>query len=214
MKIAIIGSTGLIGSELLKALLKNPNISKVISISRRQIDIDEEKLEQIVITDLNAKSLNELTIEADVFFCSLGTTIKVAGSKERFKEVDYDLVCAFGDLAKKSSASSLIVISAMGAKKDSFVFYNKVKGEMEEYIKGLELKSTYILRPSLLIGSRSEKRTSEELGIKTFNVLEPIMPKKLSLLIGTKVSSVVTCVENLMEKSADGFHVVSASEIT
>jgi uncharacterized protein YbjT (DUF2867 family) len=99
----------------------------------------------------------------DVGLCCLGTTIKKAGTKELFFKVDHDYVVNFAKLCRSSGAKKFIVVSAMGADSNSSVFYNQVKGQMEKALEGLGFESLVILRPSLLLGDRSEVRRGESL---------------------------------------------------
>jgi uncharacterized protein YbjT (DUF2867 family) len=99
----------------------------------------------------------------DAAICCLGTTIKVAGSKERFRRVDHDYVLAFARAAKMAGARTFAVVTAMGSDPESAFFYNRVKGEVEEDLASLAFESLVIARPSLLIGERAEARLGERL---------------------------------------------------
>lgn len=184
MKIALMsGTSGLVGMQLLHQLLKNPEYSYIISIGRRKLALKHEKLVQLAgdmafidlwewQTHLTSEALggeyNFLrdAIEegkADIHaFCALGTTIKQAGSKEKFYLVDHDFVMAFAKLALKLGAKKLLYISALRADSSSSVYYNKVKGEVEEALKKFEFDYLGLFRPSLLLGSRNEFRWGEE----------------------------------------------------
>jgi len=209
MHIAIIGATGLVGSKLLKKLLENNEVKKITAITRKEIAGNPGKLNQILFNDMNVFNIEALEFNADIFFCGLGTTIKTAGGKEAFYRVDHDLVLAFAKLSKKSQAKALIVVSAMGARKDSKIFYNRVKGEMEEDIKELSLNSTYFLRPSLLIGDREEKRVGEEIAIAFYKVATKVLPSNISQKMGTKVSDIVDYVEREIFDPKSGLHIIS-----
>ncbi len=128
LKTAIIaGATGLVGKELLQNLLDNKNYEKVISIVRRKTSLNHPKLEQKII---DFDNLDEIASEliADEYFCCLGTTMKKAGSKEKFADVDYLYPVNLATIAQANNAKKYLLISAMGADKKSIIFYNKVKG--------------------------------------------------------------------------------------
>lgn len=183
-KIAIIsGTSGLIGMQLLHQLIKGDQYDYIISVARRKLALKHEKLVQIsgdlaglknwVIEDKLREediggiyfplvaAINERVVEIHSF-CSLGTTIKAAGSKEKFYQVDHDLVISFANWVKKLGATKLIYVSSLGADPMSNVFYSKVKGETEEDLKVFSFDYLGIIQPSILLGTRSEFRFGEE----------------------------------------------------
>ena len=185
MKIALIsGTSGLVGMQLLHQLLKNSEYSFIVSVGRRKLALKHEKFVQLVgdmsyidswdwQTRLTSQSLGgEYNFLRDAIeekkaeihaFCALGTTIKQAGSQEKFYAVDHDFVIAFTKLAKKLGAKKLLYVSALGADPTSSVYYNKVKGEVEVDLKAFQFDYLGLFRPSLLLGSRQEFRFGEEI---------------------------------------------------
>ena len=152
MKTAIIaGASGLIGKELLQKLVKSDQYNLIYVISRRLAGLDDKKIRELV---LEFENISQLTFEepVDDVFCTLGSTIKKAGSRENFKKVDYEYVVSLANLGKKSGATKFIVVSAMGANQKSTVFYNQIKGMTEETLKNIGFKELIILQPSLLLG--------------------------------------------------------------
>jgi uncharacterized protein YbjT (DUF2867 family) len=109
----IIGGTGLTGSFLVRQLLADSAITKVISISRRSSEISNVKLTDVLISDLAELPSIESRIRGELYFCCLGTTIKAAGSKENFEKIDHDAVVPFANIAKGHDAKSLTLVSAM-----------------------------------------------------------------------------------------------------
>ncbi len=158
--ILLAGATGLIGEHLLDRLLSEPTVERVLAPSRRPLAAHPH-LENPVgeLLDL----LPQLSGRIDSAFCCLGSTIKQAGSQEAFRAVDHDLVLAFARRARELGARHLLVISALGADANSSVFYNKVKGETEEALKAQGWPQLTLVRPSLLLGPRSEFRLGERL---------------------------------------------------
>ncbi|WP_434952831.1 nucleoside-diphosphate sugar epimerase [Shewanella sp. HL-SH4] len=173
---AIIGATGLVGKSLLELLLDSDKYQKVYVLGRSQPHITahhfgEEKLHYIAceLDELHELSLPE---PIDHGFCCLGTTIKQAGSQQAFIEVDKLGVLAFAKLLKRQSHPTLVlqVMSALDANPKSSVFYNRVKGEMEQELCQLHLPHVQIFQPSLLIGKRADSRTLEQIGQWLFNL--------------------------------------------
>lgn len=163
MKALIFGSTGLVGSCLLRELISSEKYTEIISFVRRKSDIVPPKVREIQ-SDL--KDLNPYSEEfkCDSVFIALGTTIKKAGSQEKFREVDYTFVMNIATQAKKMGSRSLFMVSSLGADPNSGVFYSRTKGETERDVGLLNLPSFYVFRPSLLLGKRAEFRLGEKIG--------------------------------------------------
>jgi uncharacterized protein YbjT (DUF2867 family) len=170
----IAGATGLVGSSLLQQLLAESYYSKIIVLLRKPINIKDSRLVQLIVDFNNLeKYANEL--KANDVFCTLGTTIKKAGSKEAFRKVDYEYPVKLASITHKNGAEKYIIVTAIGADANSLIFYNKVKGETEEKLKSLQLKHLYILQPSLLTGDRKEHRTGEKIAIMASNYFNHIL---------------------------------------
>lgn len=174
--ICMTGATGLVGNELLLLLGSIEHVSHVTALSRKPLGRFSAKIENVVL-DFDKLANYSSSLKAHTFICCLGTTIKVAGSQEAFRKVDYDYVMEFAKIAEKAKAQKFMVISAMGANANSSVFYNRVKGEMERDLRALAIPQIEIFRPSLLLGERKEHRTGEAIASK----LSPLMN---ALLIG------------------------------
>lgn len=161
----IIGSTGLVGTELIHALSYSKHYDKIYVITRRQVEFVDVKIEPVII-DFDKLESQKFPEGAD-YFCALGTTIKQAGSQEAFRKVDYDYVLSFAKVAKKCMANSLHMVSALGASATSTNFYSRTKGEIEKTIADLGIQKLRIYQPSLLIGKRDKlgqpKRLGEEI---------------------------------------------------
>jgi uncharacterized protein YbjT (DUF2867 family) len=177
----VAGSTGLIGGQLLELLLHDDRYSKVIAISRTPLPINNSRLVNIV-SDLKNISSHAEELKCDDVFCCLGTTIRIAKTKEAFREVDFDYPLALAKIAKGNGASQFLLVSALGANSQSGIFYNRVKGEVEEAISETGFISTHIFRPSLLTGPRTEHRSGEEAAktfYKIFGFLIPLQYKSI-----------------------------------
>lgn len=170
-KALIVGATGLVGSYCLKGLLEYPHYCEVIALIRKPLNFTHPKLKK-VITDFKNIDQQFPDVFADDIFCCLGTTIKKAGSKENFRKIDFELVCAIAKEMRRHGAEQFLVISAMGADKESRVFYNRIKGEVEEALQVLGYPCLRIIRPSLLLGTREEFRLGEKIGILLYPVLK------------------------------------------
>jgi uncharacterized protein YbjT (DUF2867 family) len=187
-KVALLaGTTGLIGSQLLDLLLQSSDYEKVIAISRKPLDKTHPKLSNLVC-ELNQLQNYVSELKADDVFCCLGTTMKNAKTKEAFRAVDYDAPLALAKIAKENGAKQYLIISALGANKDSSIFYNKVKGEVEEAIDQIGFESFHIFQPSLLTGPRKEQRTGEEAAQVFYKIFGFLIPKKFASIESIKVA--------------------------
>lgn len=174
--VLVAGASGLVGREILQGLLTDDSVAAVHSLGRRELPLQHPKLTQHIV---DFKALPALP-RVDEAFIALGTTIKVAGSQEAFRAVDFDAVVAVAKAAKAAGASRLGVVSAMGANARSSVFYNRVKGDMEDALSNLGFDALVFARPSLLIGDRAALgqpvRSGEETGEKIAGWLGPLIP--------------------------------------
>jgi uncharacterized protein YbjT (DUF2867 family) len=187
-KVALLaGTTGLIGSQLLDLLLQSNDYEKVIAISRRPLDKVHPKLTNLVC-ELNQLQNHVSELKADDVFCCLGTTMKNAKTKEAFRAVDFDAPLALAKIAKENGAKQYLIISALGANKDSSIFYNKVKGEVEEAIAQISFDGFHIFQPSLLTGPRKEQRTGEEAAQVFYKIFGFLIPKKFASIESIKVA--------------------------
>lgn len=175
----LIGATGLVGGHCLRNLLSSPVYDKVIAVSRRPLKLRHEKLQTIETSfDRLGEVLAE--IKADDAFCCLGTTIRQAGTKAEFHKVDYGYAYEFAHRMHANGTSHFLLVSALGAKAGSPVFYNRVKGMLENDICAMGFPCLTIFQPSFLIGERAEARKGEALGIRFTSLIAPFLRGPLS----------------------------------
>lgn len=199
MKTALIaGATGLVGSYLLKYLLEQALYDKVKILVRKPIDLQHPLLEQVVF-DYDSPDYNHLKV-TDVY-CCLGTTIRKAGSRQAFSKVDYDYPLQIAQAASQNGARNFAVVTAVGSDADSRIFYNRVKGELEEALSEISFFSLHIFRPSMLLGSRNEFRFGEEAGKLLFRVFGRFIPAKYK---GVHASQVAVCMARQLQAQKPG----------
>jgi len=209
----IIGSTGLTGSFLVRKLLADSEITKVVSVSRKSLNIANSKLTEVLISDLAELPSIESRIRGELYFCCLGTTMKAAGSKENFEKVDHTAVVAFAKIARAHDARSFTLVSAMGANTSSMFFYNRVKGRTEGDIKTLGLRSLIIFRPALLVGPRHEFRLAEKIAAKTLIPLSRLLPTRVRKSLITDVETLAARMLAEGKAATPGVHVIPAKDI-
>lgn len=187
----VAGATGLVGREILAALLADKRYTAVHCVGRRPLAISHPKLFDHVLDFQHLSNLPGIAHVDDVFI-ALGTTIKVAGSQAAFRAVDFAAVLALARAGKAAGASKLGVVSAMGASAASAVFYNRVKGEMEQALAQLGYRALVIARPSMLAGDRDAlaqaPRPAEKLGLLAMAWLKPLIPANYRSIAATQVA--------------------------
>ncbi|HEY8512029.1 MAG TPA: oxidoreductase [Cyclobacteriaceae bacterium] len=187
-KIALVaGATGLTGGQLVTTLLDDPRYSVVKAITRKPLTRVHPKLENAVIDFERIHSYTD-ELKADDVFCCLGTTMKAAGSKEAFERVDYYYPVALAERAKALGATQFLLMSSLGASKNSAFYYSRVKGMAEETIAGIGYHALHIMRPSLLVGPREEYRRGEAAAKWFFRTFGTFVPSKYKAIASIKVA--------------------------
>ena len=156
----ILGATGLTGGLLLQLLLNDQRYGSIKLFSRSSSGIVHPKLEEFLGDLISLETFKDDFI-ADEVFCCIGTTKSKTPDKELYKKIDYGIPKKAAGLCKENKIDTLIIISALGANSKSNIFYNRVKGEMEDAVLQLQIPKTHILQPSLIAGKREEKRIGE-----------------------------------------------------
>lgn len=187
MKTALIaGSTGLIGKQLLQLLLKSDRYGKVIALTRNDLPA-HPKLEIVKVEFAKLTEWSNALVADDVF-CCLGTTMAKAGSKDNFYQVDFFYPLLIAKTSQSRGAKQYLLVSALGASKESSIYYNRVKGEVEEAISQIPFKTIHIFRPSLLLGPRQEKRSGENAAKIFYQIFGFIIPRKYKAIQSSKVA--------------------------
>ncbi|MBD1432558.1 NAD(P)H-binding protein [Sphingobacterium sp. DN00404] len=187
MKAIVIGGTGATGKELVAQLLEDNRFDAVTVLVRRDFFSQQAKLTEIVV-DFEKLSDYKAYIQGDVAFSCLGTTLKDAGSKDAQWRVDHDYQLEFASIAKASGVESFLLLSAFGANAKSSLFYNKMKGSLEENIKKLNFTQLVILHPGGIERPDSDRKGEKAMIklLKAFNAIglfkryEPLSTKRLA----------------------------------
>ena len=186
MKALIIGATGATGKDLVNVLLSDPDYTEVVAFVRRTSGLTHPKLVEIV-TDYDKLEEVSGSINGDIWFSCLGTTLQTAGSTEAQYKIDYELPARFAAIAKRNGVSRLVIISTYGASSASRVFYTRMKGQLEEHLASLAFDQYIIFRPGLLLRKNTD-RLAEKLSagaLKFFNslgLLHKLRPLPTSIL--------------------------------
>jgi uncharacterized protein YbjT (DUF2867 family) len=171
---ALLGASGMVGGHLLELLAAEPAYSRGTIVARRPLGLERKSVREVVVDFDHPESLREHLAVDDVF-CCLGTTIKKAGSQAAFRRVDCEIPAAAGREARAVGASQFLIVTAVGADAKSRVFYNRVKGEVEDALAAHEFPGGLkVFRPSMLVGERGESRPAERVAMALMSATRPL----------------------------------------
>lgn len=176
MKLMIVGASGLVGRHVLAQALSHPAVDAVVAPSRKSLPA-HPKLEAPRV-DFERLPEDAVWWRADAVICTLGTTMKIAGSREAFRRVDHDYPLLVARLAKQHGTPAYALNSAIGANPRSRFFYNRVKGELEQALAQLGFASLTCVRPGLIGGDRDEFRAGERGMLGALKLLGPALPRR------------------------------------
>lgn len=197
-KAIILGATGLTGGHLLNLLLDHAAYEKVIVFGRSSVGFEHPKLQEHV-TDLFALRDQHPHFHADEVYCCIGTTKAKTPDKETYKKIDYGIPLTAAKLCELNSIKTLVVISALGANANSSIFYNRLKGEMEQEVQKTHTGHTYFVQPALISGDREENRTGEWLFKQLFKGLNFLLVgplKKYRSIHPEQIAKAMICLGN------------------
>ncbi|KAK1824292.1 Protein fmp52, mitochondrial [Friedmanniomyces endolithicus] len=214
--VALAGSTGLTGSNILSTLSNLSNVNTIHAFARKDLPAGA-KLNPIVSTD-SAAWATRYPSDAQLFFSALGTTRAAAGGVEGQRKIDYDLALELATAAKAAGTKVYVLISSSGASSTSPLAYPKMKGELEEAVKALYFDHTVILRPGLIVGERAEARTFEAVLRKTAiymggvsgNRLKDFWAQDVDVIAKAAVRAGMDCIE---DKEVEKVKLLSQSDI-
>lgn len=208
----VLGATGLVGGHCLDLLLADGTWSEVRVVGRRALDRSDARLVQR-IADLGRMDEAEDAFAVDDVFCCLGTTIAKAGSQEAFLRVDHDYPVAAARLAHARGATRFLLVTALGADAGSRVFYNRAKGQVERDVSAVPFEGVALVRPSLILGDRTERRTAEAAAQKLAPLLSPILLGPLRKYRAIRAGTVARAMVRLARERFTGVRVVESDEL-
>ncbi len=211
MEGVILGSSGLIGNELLRLLLADPVFSRVTALVRKPLTIEHPKLDQKVIDFNDNKAFKDAVGNGDVLFCCIGTTMKkMKGDKDAYFRVDHDIAVNAANFAYSHGFSQFCLVSSLGANPTSSNFYLNMKGSTERAISKYPFQSIHVFRPSMLLGRRMEQRLMESAAkviMKNISFLIPVRYKPI------EAHMVALAMKECVKKPASGWQVYHNAEI-
>lgn len=168
--VLVAGATGAIGQKTVLALAsRGDDVAKVYAFTRRDSAVKNalpaelrDRVTEVFLTGNNADDFARFPTDVDAVFCCVGTTIKAAGSEERFRAVDHTFVSDLAHAAKAKGVRYFALVSSVGADAASSNLYIRTKGETEAIVRGLGFEQALLVRPGVLSGaSRPDSRPGE-----------------------------------------------------
>jgi uncharacterized protein YbjT (DUF2867 family) len=211
----VLGATGLVGGYCLQHIMASGLYEKLHILTRRELLLPQNGTTHIV---QHIGSLDDMDKMHEAFrvrdvFCALGTTIRIAGSQEAFRTVDYEYVVQASICAARQGAQQMLVVSALGADPQSSVFYSRVKGEMERDIQKAGLLATHCFRPSFIEGNRTESRLGEKLGIGLTKFLSPLLIGMLRKYRVIHAETIARAMLRTAQRGDTGHHIIESDVI-
>ncbi|MEF2269975.1 NAD-dependent dehydratase [Janthinobacterium sp. LS2A] len=208
MKLILIGATGLVGREVLRLALSDTRVTAIVAPVRKPLPAHPKLHAPFV--DFDRLPADALWWQADAVICTLGTTMKVAGTRQAFRRVDHDYPLAAARLALAAGTRTYALNSAAGANAASRFFYNRVKGDLERDLETLGFASLTHVRPGLIGGEREEARAGEGAALRILRVLGPVLPRRWRINPAPRIASALL---EAALASAPGVHVVGPEQL-
>jgi uncharacterized protein YbjT (DUF2867 family) len=209
MRLLLIGSSGLVGQHVLRIALEDPRVTEVAALVRRPLP-EHPKLSAHIV-DFEHLPQGAGWWHADAVICTLGTTMRTAGSQEAFRRVDHDYPLAVARLAREHGTPAYVLNSAIGANPSSRFFYNRVKGEVERELSSLGFRSLTIVRPGLIDGKRQERRPAEVVSGLVLGLLAPVLPPRFRINPAARIAGAMV---DAAIAAAPGEHIIESAALT
>ncbi len=208
MKLLLVGATGLVGSHVLRRALDDGRIERVVAPARRALPEHPKLLAPLVDFEQLPEAADWW--QADAVICTLGTTLEVAGSREAFRRVDHDYPLRVAQLARQHGTPTYVLNSALGASASSRIFYNRVKGELEQALAQVGFQSLTFVRPGLIGGERQQHRPGERAALVALGALGPLLPRRWRI---NPAENIARALIEAAIAAAPGVHVVSSDAL-
>ena len=209
MRAIIIGSTGLVGKQIVTKLLKLNSITGVLVFARRSLEISDPKLKEEIV-DFDKIHEWGHKVRGDILFSTIGTTLRAAHSKEAQFKVDYHYQLEVAKAASKNGVDSYVLISTVNANPKSSFFYLRMKGQLEEAVKELPFMSINIIRPGPLTGTRERVRLSEIFSTTILGIITKIVKINIEPVDSERVADVAIVAGLKQER---GINIIDPKEI-
>lgn len=204
----LVGATGLVGREVLRLALADPRVKHLTAPTRRPL-AGHSHLSNPQ-SDFAALPPDNPWWKADAVICTLGTTLRKAGSKEEFRRIDHDLPLQIATLARDHGTRTFALTSSTGADPRAESFYLRTKGELERDLDSCGFPSLTLVRPSLIGGKRDESRPAERLAMLFMATFRPFIPRRFRMV---PAESIAHALLEAALAAIPGRHVIESEDI-
>jgi uncharacterized protein YbjT (DUF2867 family) len=181
MKVIITGSTGMVGEGVLLECLANPEVERVLSVSRRPCGHVHPKLTELLVPDFRELAAVEaqLTGYDGCFYCAGVSSVGM--SEADYTRIAYDTPLAFAQTLARLNPS-LVLVHVSGSHTDGSeqgkIMWARVKGKAENALMRLPLRAVYNMRPSLMkpVPGQKNLKTSYRLLLPLYPLLNLFFP--------------------------------------
>ncbi len=208
----LLGASGLVGNQLLTLLLNSPAYTQVILFNRKVSSLNHPKIKEFVV-DFSQPQTYLNAIKGNVIFCCIGSTKTKTPNPADYRKVDYDIPLLFAQEGYKNGVQAFHLVSSLGANINASNSYLKLKGEVEDAIKKVNLNSLYIYQPSFLMGKRQEDRGLEKLTSFFIKLINPLLVGGLKKYRGIQAQTVALAMLNTSLIGTIGIHTYTSDKI-
>jgi uncharacterized protein YbjT (DUF2867 family) len=210
--VLLFGASGLVGGKCLKLLIHDGPYEKITVLTRSPLttDIQDSRVHHHII-DFDHLGEYRHLMKADHVICALGTTIKKAGTKENFHRVDFTYPYEIARMASEHGSEHYLLVSSMGADPGSSIFYNRIKGELEQAVQKLTYRSVSIFRPSLILGQRLERRFAEQVSKVIAEIFSFAIPERYKPV---QAADIARAILKVAIEDRAGIRIIESDEIT
>ena len=201
--VILVGSSGLIGSNLLSELIQSEAISEILLLVRRSTDVSSSKVKELIVNFEKPNSYS-IDIQADIIYSCLGTTKSETPNSSLYRQIDLEYPLNLAKLGQKNGVAQFHIISSLGADAGSSNSYLKLKGELEQELKKLTISSLHIYQPSFLIGERKKDRLTDKIMKPVFRLIDPLLIGPLKKYRSIKAADVARVMLNQSIKDLKG----------
>lgn len=186
----VIGATGLIGGHLVEQLGKSTLFDHIRLLVRRPVTFQDPRIRVVKIDFSDEEAFSAAIEGSDALFCAVGTTTrKVKGDREAYRRVDHDIPVHAAQYGQQAGCKQFLVVSSIGASSTSNTFYLRLKGEVEDALMGMSIPSVSVFRPSLLMGTREERRFGEKMAQVVMGPLSFAVPSRYKPIRASDVAA-------------------------
>ncbi|NND92963.1 MAG: NAD(P)H-binding protein [Granulosicoccus sp.] len=152
LSIVMLGATGAVGSEVVRALLSDPSLEQLTLLGRRSLEgVQDDRITQHRIDIFDPASYQRYVHGHHCAICTLGVGQPSKMDKAEFLQIDKHAVQNFAALCSEAGIEHFQLLSSVGANARSRSFYLRSKGELQDGIRALGFKRLSVFQPSMIL---------------------------------------------------------------